>query len=401
MRLGTANSYDTTLANITSRQADLSDLQEKLSAGKKVVRASDDPTGAAQAERAITRKTRVEVEQRALDLQRNSVALAESTLGDATGLLQRFRQLAINAGNATLTSADRTSIAQELTGLRDQLFTYANKTDSNGVPLFGGLGSATTPFTDAAGGVTYNGTPGQRASTSVSIPGAMDGQATFMNVPTGNGVFKVSLGGSNTGSTWTDVGQVITPSALTGHNYSVVFNVAAGATTYNVFDDTLDPTHASPPLQANQPYTDGQSIQFAGQSFTAHGVPASGDTLTVAPSTRSNLFNVLDGAIASIKGVSNGNQLSHNLALSLAQIDTGMDRVQSARGQAGNLLNRADNIDNTQQARTLQLEADRSHAEDMDMVKGISEFQTKQTGYSAALQTYAQVQKLSLFNFLG
>jgi flagellar hook-associated protein 3 FlgL len=37
----------------------------------------------------------------------------------------------------------------------------------------------------------------------------------------------------------------------------------------------------------------------------------------------------------------------------------------------------------------------------MDMVKGISEFQTQQTGYSAALQTYAQVQKLSLFNFLG
>jgi flagellar hook-associated protein 3 FlgL len=47
------------------------------------------------------------------------------------------------------------------------------------------------------------------------------------------------------------------------------------------------------------------------------------------------------------------------------------------------------------------LEADRSRAEDLDMVKGISDFQNLQTGYSAALQTYAQIQKLSLFNFIG
>jgi flagellar hook-associated protein 3 FlgL len=37
----------------------------------------------------------------------------------------------------------------------------------------------------------------------------------------------------------------------------------------------------------------------------------------------------------------------------------------------------------------------------MDMVKGISDFNNLQTGYQAALQTYAQVQKLSLFNFIG
>ena len=60
MRLGTANTYDNTLANLTSRQAGLADLQDKLSAGKKVVRPSDDPTGAAQAERAMTRLTRVD-----------------------------------------------------------------------------------------------------------------------------------------------------------------------------------------------------------------------------------------------------------------------------------------------------------------------------------------------------
>jgi flagellar hook-associated protein 3 FlgL len=396
MRLGTANTYDNTLANLTSRQADLAGLQEKLSAGKKVVRASDDPTGAAQAERALTRTARVDTEQRALNLQRNSMSVAESTLGDATDLLQRFRELVVSAGDAAYSATNRNSIADEMTSLRDQVFSYANKQDSNGIPLFGGLGSAALAFTDATAGVAFNGIPGQRASTPVSIPGAMDGQAVWMNVPTGNGVFTVGLAGTNTGTLWTDPGTVVTPSAVTGDNYSVTFNVVGGVTTYDVVNTT---TAAS--VAAGQPYVDGQAIQFDGLSFTAHGAPANGDTVQIAPSTRSDLFKVLDAAIAGIKGSSNGNRLTQNINLALAQVDTGMDRLRSARGQAGELLNRADIIDGNQQNKTTQLAADRSRAEDMDMVKGISEFQTQQTGYSAALQTYAQVQKLSLFNFLG
>ena len=49
----------------------------------------------------------------------------------------------------------------------------------------------------------------------------------------------------------------------------------------------------------------------------------------------------------------------------------------------------------------MQLEADRSRAEDLDMVKALSEFQNQQTAYSAALGSYAQIQKLSLFNFIN
>jgi flagellar hook-associated protein 3 FlgL len=396
MRLGTANTYDNTLANLTARQTSLADLQEKLSAGKRVVRASDDPTGAAQAERAMTRSARVDTEQRALNLQRNSMTVAESTLGDASSLLQTMRELVLSAGDAAYTATNRNSIAQELTGLRDQLFGYANKQDSNGIPLFGGLASTAQPFTDTVTGVTYNGVAGQKAGSTVSIPSIMDGQAVWMNVPTGNGVFTVGLGGANTGGVWTDTGQVVTPAAITGNNYTVTFNVVAGVTTYDVVNTTTAATVATA-----QPYVDGQAITFDGLSFISHGVPANGDTLQIAPSTRSDLFKVLDAAIAGIKGANNSNLLTQNLTLALTQIDTGMDRIQSARGQAGELLKRADVIDGAQQDKSIQLAADRSRAEDMDMVKGISEFQSQQTGYSAALQTYAQVQKLSLFNFLG
>lgn len=404
MRLATANTYDNTLANITSRQAGLADLQEKLSAGKKVVRPSDDPTGAAQAERALTRSTRVDVEVRALNLQRNSVAMAEGTLGNSIELLQTIRQLMVSAGDAAYNPSDRRSIAEEMAGLRDQLFTYANKKDTNGIPLFSGLGSASQPFVDVPAGVVYNGIPGSRSSTAVSIPGTMDGQAVWMSVPTGNGVFNMALGGANTGELWTDVGQIADPSLLTGNNYTVTFNVSATVppvTTYDVSMTTVVPPITTTPVLTAQPYTDGQDIAFDGLTFVARGVPANGDTVNITPSTRDDLFALLDQAITAINGAGNGHQLAQDLSLALSQIDSGMERVQSARSQAGELLKRADIIEGTQEEKSIQLAADRSRAEDMDMIKGISEFQNQQTGYDAALKTYAQIQRLSLFNYLG
>ncbi|MCZ8253954.1 MAG: flagellar hook-associated protein FlgL [Hylemonella sp.] len=406
MRLGTANAFDRTLVNLTTRQAGLADLQEKLSAGKKVLRASDDPTGAAQAERSQTRLTRVDIEQRALSLQKNSMSLAESTLGDAQSLMQQIRQLVVQAGDATLTPADRRSIAQEMRSLRDQLFTYANKQDSNGVPLFGGLGSANAPFVDLTTGVSFNGIPGQQSGGPVSIPSTMDGQAVFMNVPSGNGVFNLSIGtnagppvGPNQGQLWADVGRVLTPGLLTGDNYTVTFNVTATlppVTTYDVVNTTT-----ATPVLTGQPYVDGQDITFDGLSFVARGVPANGDTLNITPSTRTDIFAVVDAAITAIDGQPNGHVFTHNNSLSLSQLDSAMERLQSARGTAGELLKRADIIDSNQEDKSIQLEADRSRAEDMDMIKGISEFQTQQTGYSAALQTYAQIQRLSLFNYIS
>ncbi len=398
-RLSTANAYENSLNRLTSRQAALAELQEKLTAGKKVLRPSDDPTGAAQAERAMTRISRIETEQRALNVQKNSMALVESTLGNATETLQNIRDLVVGAGNGGYTNVNRTSIAEQLAALREQLFAQANKVDSNGVPLFGGLGSATAPFTDAIAGVTFNGIAGQTSASTTSIPSAMDGQAVWMNVASGNGVFDVSPGAGNTGTAWTDVGQVINPSAVTGDNYTVTFTVTATTppvTTYDIVNTTTATTVAT-----GQPYTKGQSIQFDGMAVRVDGDPANGDTLAVAPSTTTNIFKVIDDAIAGIRGAPNGHTLNQAFTRALAEIDTGMGRIQSARGFAGDLLNRADTIDSNLETKSVQLQADRSRAEDIDMVKGISDFQNQQTGYSAALQTYAQVQRLSLFNFLG
>lgn len=392
MRLGTANTFDNTLANLTQRQTDLADLQEKLSAGKRVVRPSDDPVGAAQAERAQNRLSRIETDQRALKLQVNAMSMVESTLGDSVLAMQSIRDLVINAGNGAYNVSDRQSLALQMQGLRDQLFNYANRLDSNGNPLFGGLASQAAPFVDAASGVSFSGIGGQRAATTTAIPGAMDGQTVWMNVPSGNGVFKVDLSPGNTGAVNTDAGQVIDPTLVTGHNYNIVFT---SPSTYSVRD-----TSTNAVVLSNQTYTSGQAIVFDGLSIVVNGKANSGDSLQVTPSTQLNVFKVLDDAIASIRSDS-GNILSHKLSLALTQIDASTNRLESARMVAGDLLNRADTIDSNQQSKTLQLEADRSRAEDLDMPQAISEFQSQQTGYDSALKTYAAVQRLSLFNYIS
>jgi flagellar hook-associated protein 3 FlgL len=188
---------------------------------------------------------------------------------------------------------------------------------------------------------------------------------------------------------------VVTPSSVTGDDYSISFTVSGGVTSYTVTNTTQSSTTTT------GTYTSGQAIVFDGISIVPKGTPGNGDSLSLVPSTNVSLFTVLDTAINSINNASNSNVLTHALGKALAEIDAGLSRLQSGRGQAGDLLNRADLIDSNQIARTNQIQNDRSRAEDIDMVKGISDFQNQQTAYDAALKTYAQVQRLSLFTYMG
>lgn len=189
-RVGTASMYDSSVRNINSRQSNLVGLMDKITSGKSVLRASDDPVAAAQAERARTRITRTESDQRALDAQRNLITYGESTLNEANTALQDFRDLLVSAGNGTFNQTSRDALVAQMTSLREQLMTYANRKDSNGLPLFRGLDSSEQPVQ----GYTFVGQPGQTSGADNNIPNSLDGAAAWMNVPTGNGVLAVEAG---------------------------------------------------------------------------------------------------------------------------------------------------------------------------------------------------------------
>ena len=413
-RVSTANQYDTALRNIGQRHTSLSNLQENLTSGKRVVRPSDDPVSAAQAERAINRLARIQTEQRALETQRNAIAQAESALGDAIGLMQNFRELTVSAGGGTLTPNDRATIANQLQGLREQIVEVANRKDTNGLPLLGALGSALAPFLgplSTTPDYSFAGLPGQTSSTGVTIPGMLDGDSAFMFNPQRDGVYNAAVSSiPNTRQLTTTAITPVNKSLITGDNYTITFSaVGPGATpgtstaTYTLTNTTTVPPTVSPSVTVPDYPTDKpvniSVTGIPGLTFDITGNPDNGDTVTLQPSP--SMFSTLDSAINGIRNAPNNNGAIQAVGQALANIDIGLERVHNMRGYAGELLNRADRITGDQEKRSIQLEGDRSRAEDLDMIKGISDFQNQQVGYEAALKSYASVQKLSLFNFIS
>ncbi|MFN3861278.1 MAG: flagellar hook-associated protein FlgL [Roseateles sp.] len=402
MRLATANLYEASIANLQRRQNALQQQQQQLTSGKRVALASDDPTGAARAERALASIGRVEANQRALEASRNSMTLAESALGDANELLQQARETLVAAGNASYSDAERQSLANKLKGLRDQLLAIANRPDGAGGYVFSGQGSSSPPFLDQAGGVSYVGVAGTIQTGNLdSFQLTVDGRAAWEQARSGNGSFVTeanpnSIDPTQPASGWIDSGRVTNPALLTGQNYRIDIVGTAPAQTYTVTNlDTGTGVAAGA-------FTPGQSIEFDGMAMAISGAPADGDSFSVAPATDDlKVFDVLDRAIRELKTpLRNNAQIQQSNAGRLRDIDAVLGKLQNVRSQVGERLNNLDGTESRLAALKQYSAEERSAAEDLDVVKAISEFQNQQTGYDTALKTYALVQRMSLFQYI-
>ncbi len=399
-RISTANQFDRTIQQLGVRQTDLANLQERLATGKRVLKASDDPVAASLHEASRNRSARIEADLRALDASRTSLQQAEAGLAESGELMTKVKELLVAAGNGAYSDAEREDIARQLVGLREQLIDVANRTDSNGRTLFGGLGGASVPFVDvytpSGTGVVFQGLRGQPAPGDSSLPQTLDGDAIWMRVPPGNGSFTLSVPASNTGGVHTDAGEVVDASAATGSDYRVTFALVGSEMQYTV-------TNGGVPLAGHTsvPYKSGATLAFDGLSFTVNGNPADGDRVELTQNTApTDVFSVLQGAIDALRheGVGEAGYRAQELGRAIAEMDTAHDRVLLARGRAGEWLNRADSQEFLMKDRVVDLETEQSRLTDVDLVKGISDFQKQQLALDAALKSYAQVQRLSLFN---
>ena len=88
MRISTANAFDTGIDNLSRRQAEVNAMQDQITTGKRISKASDDPAAAARAERARASIGRTETSQRAVEASKVLMTQTESNLGDADTLLQ-------------------------------------------------------------------------------------------------------------------------------------------------------------------------------------------------------------------------------------------------------------------------------------------------------------------------
>ena len=408
MRIASAHSYEATIDVLQRRQSDLSDMQTRMTSGKRVLKASDDPAAAARAERALAAEMRSDTSQRSVEASKAIVSQTESALGDAGELLQQIRETLVSSGNGSYTDAERSQIATTLKGMRQQLLDVANRTDGAGSYLFGGQGSSQQPFIDTPAGVKFNGASGQlTTSTDTNLPLSTDGSSAWLKANTGNGVFVTSSalnsvsGGAVTAAT-VDAGSVSNPSALfpvpdTG--YRIHFT---SSSTYDIESYPLA-TPGTTTVESSGTYQSGTAINLHGMNVTVSGTPTTGDQFNIAPSTPTlSVFDSLDRAISNLKTPNQtSSQRTQSTADSLRDIDSSMATLNLARTAAGGTLNRIDNETSSLSTQKLNAQTERSSAEDLDMVSAIADFQSQQTGYQAALQSYSMVQKMSLFQYLG
>ena len=402
-RLGTANMYDRTINNINRQQNELASQMEHTSAGMRVIRPSDDPVAAAQAERARNRLERIASDQRGLDAQKATIEYAESTLGEINDALQEFRSLLVQAGNGAYNQVQRDTLVEQLTSLREQIAKYANRVDSNGLPLFRGLDTKTgLPFPNDEEGIQS----GQPNSGEFHIANSLNGVLAFFSGKTGNGVLEIdpyshAAGTPNQGKAHADIGVIKDPAvaAAVTTPIEITFQDNAGVLEYTTDGGTTW-----------SPYKEGAAISVAGMDVVIKGQPVAGDGFTIKPSTTISTFEALDRAIAAVRDNANPDgstaygTLAHGITQSLTELDTAMNRISTVTGLAGDLLNQAERMGNTLLVREEQTEAQRVAAEQYDaegMVRAIAQMQTQQTAVSAALQSYASIQKLSLLNYIS
>ena len=317
-----------------------------------------------------------------------------------------MRTTIIAANSGALSDSDRAALGIELKSRLDALVSLANTKDGDGHFLFGGYRNDTVPFTKTSAGVTYGGDDGNRTiqvSATRQIAATENGADLFNRVPAGNGVFTTAATGTNAGTGSVDVGQVVSPAALTGHGYDVRFSVANGATTYQVFDTTTNAAVAAPASGANV-YTSGNAITVDGQQFTISGAPANGDTFALAPAAKQSIFQTLQTAANLLAKPSGGSaglaRIVTGLHGALSNIDNALDHTLSIRASVGVRQNELDALGTSAAATDTDGQARVSNLQDTDFAKAAAELAKQSAALSAAEKTFATIGNKSLFDYL-
>jgi flagellar hook-associated protein 3 FlgL len=167
MKISTSHLYDSAITQMNRQQSNVAEMQAKLASGKSLVKPSDDAEKATLIQRLNSAMQRQDVYDLSLNRADSRLRMEETALSSAQSMLQRIRELAIQGSNGGLSGTDRTIIANEVSNLRDALFSIANTQDENGNYIFSGTAVKTPAFSKNTDGViAYNGDQNQ---TSVDI----------------------------------------------------------------------------------------------------------------------------------------------------------------------------------------------------------------------------------------
>jgi len=153
-------------AALARNERALGAAMEKLSTGKKINSAADNAAG-------LTISTQLTSQIRGIGAAVSNandaismVNTADGALDEITTMLQRMRELAVQAGTGTTAATDRTYLQSEFTALRTEIDRIADNTQWNGRNILDGSAGASTGLSTVAFGIGQDGTAAQTLSTS-------------------------------------------------------------------------------------------------------------------------------------------------------------------------------------------------------------------------------------------
>jgi flagellar hook-associated protein 3 FlgL len=400
MRISSAQFNQLAVQNMLNQQAQLSKTQNQVATGKRVNKPSDDPVASVQIGALTRAQAQNEQFGKNSTLATNRLNLEEQALTDSNTVLQRTRELVIQANSATLSDADRQSIATELKARQDELLAIANRKDSNGEYLFAGLSTTTQPFVrGSTGSVQYQGDTGGRSiqvDAAMSVQDSDPGSRIFMDIAGGNGVFRAAATGTNTGSGIIDAGSVVNRAAWVPDNYTISFTSSSDWRVTNGAGTQI----------AAGTYTgaSGSTISFNGVQVGMAGTPAAGDSFTVSPGGTRDIFSTMDGIIAALQGGAGNNaqraQFNSAMNASLQQLDQTDAQFNTVHSQIGARLSTLGDMDSARANQMTDLQSAASQLTDLDYAASMSKMSQQLLGLQAAQQSYTLTAKLSLFNYL-
>ncbi|MBK9612071.1 flagellin [Candidatus Amarobacter glycogenicus] len=361
---------------------------EKLSSGYRINRAADDAAGL-----GISEKMRAQIRGNTQAIRNaqdgiSMIQTAEGAMDEVHSILQRMRELGVQAANDTYDTAARTSIGTELVQLRTEIDRISNATNFNGQNLLTGT------LTGTLGGATatdlvVNDAVAAAIASSIEVAGSKADTYTFtyaaatdtLTLTNSAGIAQnVTLGAIAANGT-----QVLN---FSQHGIKVTLNSAAG--------DTADNIGAALALAANDTIVvsgTGAAALQVGANTTAY------DTMNISfndsRATSATGLNLVTGG--GVDWTSSATVVASNTASQafINQIDTAITTLNTRRSDLGAAQNRLEHTVNSLGVSVENLTASESRIRDADVAELSSQMASNQILQQAGTAVLAQANQAS------
>lgn len=402
IRISSQQIFSGGISRLQDLNSNLNQTQEQISTGKRVNKPSDDPVAAARILKLDQELSRIETYQRNAGLAENRLQQEESTLAGSVDIVQRVRELTVQAGNGSLSANDRKSISSEIKERLGQLAQTANTRDASGEYIFSGFQGTTAAFAkDASGSWVYQGDEGQRVleiDDGVTVPISDHGKGIFSSIPRAT----FSEGdAANSADARIDGVQVVDNGAfstVSPDDITITVDATAGTIT------AVNGRTGNPLTTPTIPYTSGEPFEIAGVQATITDA-ADGDIFSIRGGAKQSVFATLENLIDGLDNIDKGSpagQAAYEdlIASSLQNLDNAQESIVQKQTELGGRLNAVESTQSFLEDSSVYSEEIRSELRDVDYAEAISNLSFQSFVLQAAQQSFAQVSRLSLFDRL-